>query len=270
MSEALSIRSKRPEKSTTDSVNNSTKQPYLLLLPTAAGVEILPKRLVLHIVPAETCAKAQSAARKKINISCLSGHKCGRALRKDQDARDKGDSLGDACEVAEHHERVVKGVPLGVGARQWRCSIGVNGSEHVVVGEDVSKAQILHRSSEFANGSRITPKFVLGVRDTYLHGQQLATTYESSVLGSRPLRVASPVHLNRVSQRSPRFGPSWRATPSRRRSRVSAEKDEVEPTIGWIVPAAIILKRSSWSRTPSACDGKFSPVARLNSSGFSV
>ena len=46
----------------------------------------------------------------------------------------------------------------------------MNGSEHVVVGEDVSKAQVLHRSSEVANGSRITPKFVLGVRDAYIHG----------------------------------------------------------------------------------------------------
>src|ERR1700727_1095360 len=50
----------------------------------------------------------------------------------------------------------------------------------------------------------------------------------------------------------------------------SAEKNEVEPAIGRIVPAAIILKSSSWSRTPSACDGKFNPVARLNSREFSA
>ena len=32
----------------------------------------------------------------------------------------------------------------------------------------------------------------------------------------------------------------------------SAENEEVEPAIGRIVSAAIILKRSSWSRTPTA------------------
>ena len=43
----------------------------------------------------------------------------------------------------------------------------------------------------------------------------------------------------------------------------SAENVEVEPAIGRIVPAAIMLRSFSWSRTPSVRDGKFNPVARL-------
>ena len=49
----------------------------------------------------------------------------------------------------------------------------MNGPQNVVVGEDVVKAQILDRSSEFANGGGIASKLDLRVCDTNLHGPQL-------------------------------------------------------------------------------------------------
>ena len=51
-------------------------------------------------------------------------------------------------------ERVV----LGVGAAELRRSIGVNGTEHVVVGEEVVKAQVLDRSPKPPNSARISAK----------------------------------------------------------------------------------------------------------------
>jgi hypothetical protein len=46
------------------------------------------------------------------------------------------------------------------GARERRLSIGVNGSEHVIVGEEVVKAQVLDRSPDPSNSVRISSKLV--------------------------------------------------------------------------------------------------------------
>jgi hypothetical protein len=51
----------------------------------------------------------------------------------------------------------------------------MNGTEHVVVGEEEVKAQVLHCSPNSANRGRISPKFVLRVDHADLHGLQSAT-----------------------------------------------------------------------------------------------
>ena len=45
----------------------------------------------------------------------------------------------------------------------------MNGSKHVVVGEDVIETKILNRLAEFADSGRIASKFVLGICDTDFH-----------------------------------------------------------------------------------------------------
>ena len=169
-SAARSTRSKRPEKSTTGSVNKPAKQLDLLLLPGAAGTEVLPEGLVLDVVPADPHAETQPTAGQEIDIGRLPCHERGLALRKDQDPGGETDSLGDAGQIGEHHERVVERVVLGVGARQRRRSIGVNGTEHVVVGEEVVEAQVLDRSPDPPNRGRISSKLGLRVDDADLHG----------------------------------------------------------------------------------------------------
>jgi hypothetical protein len=91
------------------------------------------------------------------------------ALRKDQDPGGETDSLGDAGQISEHHERVVERVVL-CGARERRRSIGVNGPGHVIVGEEVVKAQVLDRSPNPSNSPRISSKLVQRGDDTDLHG----------------------------------------------------------------------------------------------------
>ena len=151
------------------------KQLDLLLLAGAAGTEVLPERLVLNVVPADPHTEPQPTAGQKIDIGRLPSDERCLALRKDQDPSGEPDSLGDAGEIGEHHERVVEGVVLGVRTRQWRRSIGVNGAEHVVVGEEVVKAQVLDRSPNPPNRGRIASKLVLRVDDTDLHVSQPAT-----------------------------------------------------------------------------------------------
>ena len=51
----------------------------------------------------------------------------------------------------------------------------MNGTEHVVVGEEVIKAQVLDRSPDLANRGRISSKLVLRIGDADLYGSQPAT-----------------------------------------------------------------------------------------------
>jgi hypothetical protein len=95
------------------------------------------------------------------------------ALREDQDSGGEAEAFGDAGQVGEHHERVVERVVLGVGARQLRRSVGVNGTEHVVVGEEVVKAPVLDRSADSPDRGRISSKLNLRVDDADLHGSSL-------------------------------------------------------------------------------------------------
>ena len=166
------------------------KQLDLLLLPGAAGAEVLPERLVLDVVPADPHTEAQPTAGEEIDIGRLPCHERGLALRKDQDPGGEADALGDAGQIGEHHERVVERVVLGVGARQLRRSIGVNGTEHVVVGEQVVKAQVLDRSPDPPNSARISSKLDLRVDDADLHGLGVC-----QALLPKAVRTELPTHI---------------------------------------------------------------------------
>jgi hypothetical protein len=64
----------------------------------------------------------------------------------------------------------VKWIALGVGTRQLRRSIGVHGTEHVVIREEMVKTQVLDSSPNPPNRGRIASKLVLRIDDADLHG----------------------------------------------------------------------------------------------------
>jgi hypothetical protein len=136
-------------------------------------MEILPEGLVLDMVPADPDTEAETTAGQKVNVGRLSRDECRLALGKDQDAGGETDSLGDPSQMGKHHERVVEWVVLGVWAGELRCSIGVDGAEHMVVREEVVKAQVLGRSSNSPNRARVSSKLDLRVDHTDLHGFSL-------------------------------------------------------------------------------------------------
>jgi hypothetical protein len=111
-------------------------------------MEVLPEGLVLDVVPADAYAQAQSTTRQKINIGRLPSDERRLTLRKDKDTRGETDSLCNGSQISEHHERVMEWVVLGVGAHELRRSTGVDGAEHMVVGEEVVKAQVLDGSTK--------------------------------------------------------------------------------------------------------------------------
>ena len=97
------------------------------------------------MVPTNPHADAQSIARKKINIGRLARDERRLTLRKDKDASRETDSLRNPSQVREHHEWVMEWVVLGVRAHELGRPIGVDCAEHVVVSEEVIKAEIFNR-----------------------------------------------------------------------------------------------------------------------------
>jgi hypothetical protein len=63
-------------------------------------------------------------------------------------------------------ERVV----LGVGASEQGRPAGVNGSEHVVIGEEVVKAQVLGSFADPPDSARVSTELCLRVDDADLQG----------------------------------------------------------------------------------------------------
>ena len=116
-------------------------------MPGAAVTEVLPEGFVLDLVPSDAYAQAQSTTGQKINIGRLPRDERRLTLRKDKDTRGETDSLRNGSQIREHHERVMEWVVFGVGARELRRSTGVDGAEHMVVSEEVVKAQVLNRSA---------------------------------------------------------------------------------------------------------------------------
>ena len=121
------------------------------------------------MAPTDSHTQAQPTAGQQINIGRLPRHERCLALRKDQNPGGEPDALGHAGQKGEHHERVVERVLLGVGARQPRYPIGVHGTEHMVIGEQVVKAQVLDRGADPPDSPRISSKLGLRVDHADLH-----------------------------------------------------------------------------------------------------
>lgn len=171
--------------------NRLCKQPTqklnLLLLPGAAGMEVLPKSFVFDVVPADTYAKPQSTTRQEINVGRLPRDERRLALRKDKDTRGETETLRHGCQIREHHERVMERVVFGVRAGEWWRPTGVDGAEHVVVREEVVKAQVLDRFTNQSDSVRGPSKLDLRVDHANLHRASVCH-------GSKRLRAPTTQH----------------------------------------------------------------------------
>ncbi len=95
-------------------------------------------------------------------------------MREDHDAGDELESLRAPGEIGEHHERIVERIALGVWTYERWFPVGVHGTQHVVVGENVVEAELLGGGSEAAYGLRIAVQLDLGIDDAELHESQSA------------------------------------------------------------------------------------------------
>ena len=158
------------------------KQLDLFLLACPSGTKVLSQGFVLDLAPADANAQSKPTSRQQVDISGLACHERRLTLRQDQDSRGEPDALGDASQISEHHERVVKRILLRVRAWQPRRSVGVDRTQDVVVGKEVIETQILDCPPNPSNCDWIASKLDLGVHDADVH---LATLPHESGLPSR-------------------------------------------------------------------------------------
>src|SRR6476619_907827 len=186
MRAALSTRSNRPPKSTTGSTNNRRSKSICSSSRALARAEVLSEGFVLNVVPADSHSESESACGQQIDVGGLAGHQCRLPLRKDEHPGGQTDALGDAGELAEHDQRVMERIALGVRAGKWRSAIVVHCAQYVVIGEKVVKPQVLDRFPDQTYGIGVFTEFDLRVDDTNLH--------ELSLLHS-PCRWAIPLEM---------------------------------------------------------------------------
>ena len=145
------------------------KQLDLLLLACASRTKVLTQGFVLDLAPADANAQSKPTSGQQVDIGGLARHECRLALRQDQDPGRKPDALGDASQISEHHERIMKRILLRVRPRERRRSVGVDGTQHMVVGKEVIETQILDCPPNPSNCDWIASKLDLGVHDADLH-----------------------------------------------------------------------------------------------------
>jgi len=125
------------------------------------------------VVPADSHSESESACGQQIDVGGLAGHQCRLPLRKDEHPGGQTDALGDAGEIAEHDQRVMERIALGVRAGKWRSAVVVHCAQYVVIGEEVVKPQVLDRFPDPTYGIGVFTEFDLRVDDTNLHGLSL-------------------------------------------------------------------------------------------------
>ena len=115
-------------------------------------------------------------------------------------------------QIGEHHQWIMEQVVLGIGARELGCSIGVNGAEHVVVREEVVKAELLDREPEASHSTRVSSKLDLRVYSADLHELRLLELGGRRGLGSQREQRDSPRHVcDAHRSMADMFVASWRA-----------------------------------------------------------
>ena len=127
-------------------------------------MEVLAERLVLDVVPSDAYAEPEASAAEQVYLRGLLGDQGGLALGKDDDGGYEPDAAGDASEVAERHERLVKRVGGGVVPRPSGPR-GRVGAEDVVVEDEVFVAEVFRRLGELADGAGVFAELVLGEYD---------------------------------------------------------------------------------------------------------
>ena len=157
----------------------------------AARVEVFAESLVLKGVPADGDAETQAPGREDVYLRGLLGDEGRLALGQDDDAADELDLAGEGAEVGEEDERLVKAALVGVTASGAGWAVRRVGAEHVVVGEEVGKAEAFGGLGEVAQDGGVVADFGLGEGDADFQGE-LLSRFRRSVATSPRCRAPSP------------------------------------------------------------------------------
>src|SRR5438270_8409482 len=103
------------------------------------------------------------------DIRRLFGEERSLPLRQDDHTGDQFEVLGDAGEVSVGDQRLVERIGFFIRAGQLRFSAGMNGTEDMVVDQDMVVTQVFRRLGKRLDRTRIAAKFDLRINDTSFH-----------------------------------------------------------------------------------------------------
>src|SRR5579862_198205 len=150
------------------------QQLHLLLAAAPARLEVLSKRLVLDVVPADAHAEPQAPAAQKIQIRSLPRDQDRLSLRQNQDSGDELDAARDRSQVREHDERIMEGVMLGIRPRELGLAV-VRGAEDVIEGEKIIVARRLDLKADAPDRVGVTTQLRLRIDDADFHASPTVT-----------------------------------------------------------------------------------------------
>ena len=141
-------------------------------IPTAAHIVMIASTTAVTRLD-DTAPRARRACRTAITSSApdVTAARSGFSIRLPRHGFDDLGAARHPCRLASFRNACGTG---GSGACEFRRSIGVNGAEDVVVGEEVVKAQVLDHAADPSARGRISSKLNLRVDDADLHGVQPA------------------------------------------------------------------------------------------------
>ena len=145
-------------------------------------MEVHAQCLVLDGVPADAEPEPEASAREHVDLRRLLGEQRCLPLPGDDDSGDELEAGRQARQVAEEHEDLVEHVLGAIRADEVRMA-GVVRSEHMVVGEQVVEAELLHGLRELAHAAGVGADLCLWEDGSELHWR---STREPPTMASRP------------------------------------------------------------------------------------
>src|SRR5437588_6412307 len=140
----------------------------LLLTALATIPEVLVQRLVFDRIPPDANAETEASPAQDVDLRRLLGDQDGLALRQDQDAGDKLQTLREAREVPKQHQRLMEEAAIGVRAAPvtvMRCV----GPDDMIEGQQVRVAERLRRLRIVPDGERVRGDLRLWKDDANTH-----------------------------------------------------------------------------------------------------
>ena len=144
----------------------------------------MPERLVLDGVPADAEAEAEAPAREHVDLGRLLREQRRLPLGQDDDAGTSSRAGRDAGEVAEQHEDSWNMCSARYGPS--RRGARVVGAQHVVVGEEVVVAELLHGLRVLADATGSAPISVCGKTTPSFMRYERRSTRDPPTMASRP------------------------------------------------------------------------------------
>src|SRR5919202_1723059 len=168
----------------------------LLLTALATIPEVFVQRLVFDRIPPDADAEAEPSPAQDVDLRRLLGDQDGLALREDQDAGDKLQTLREAREVPKQHQRLMEEAAIGVRATPVTVMRGV-GPDDMIEGQKVRVAERLRRLRIVPDRDRVCGDLRLWKDDANTHvlPSSVGIGISSTPVVGEPMVTSPPTYM---------------------------------------------------------------------------